>query len=137
MPVGLVVVIVVLAVILALVLVGALGNRRHRRSHRTGFHLSLHAANRALAHAHAEDRGWDRGKLEEAAQRELAEYRPGETVVELHLLQILDRPGVEADRAVFGVRSETGESRLTLGRREQEWVLVELTQEPRRPAAGA
>lgn len=129
MSLGLVIVLIVVAALAALALAGALRNRRHHSSRHAGFHLSLHAVDRALARAHAEDRGWNRGELEAAARRELAEHRPGVAVVELHLVQVLDRPGTEADRAVFGVRSDAGESRLTLGRRGQEWVLVELSEE--------
>ena len=127
MSVGLVVVIIVLAVLVALVVLGALGNRRHHGSRHERFHISLRAVDRALAHAHAEDRGWDRAALEAAARRELTDQRPGVAVLELHLVQVLDRPGTDADQAVFEVRTAAGESRLTLGRREREWVLVALS----------
>ena len=40
---------------------------------------------------------------------------------ELALVQVIDRPGTDEDKAVFRVVSAAGESRLKLGRQAGEW----------------
>ena len=50
-----------------------------------------------------------------------AEQAIGETLV-----QIIDRPGTDDDKAVFEVASGGREERLTLGRQGGEWVLEQL-----------
>ncbi|MDX6731448.1 MAG: hypothetical protein QOC54_1396, partial [Baekduia sp.] len=79
------------------------------------------AADAALADARAEDRGWDRATIEAAARAAIA---PREAR-ELQLVQVLDRPGTDADQAVFHVVGADGqESTVTLGRRDGAWVAV-------------
>jgi hypothetical protein len=55
-----------------------------------------------------------------------ADQRGGEPE-ELLLVEVRDRPGTEADQAVFRVRSGAEEGLLTLGRRaDGEWVYQTL-----------
>ena len=117
--------IVLVAVVgtLALLAVGGMvANARRRRALEPRFEASLDEVNRHLADAHAEDKGWERGGLEAAARRAFAERRPGEEVRELVLVQVIDRPGTDEDKAVFRVRTEAGTAHLTLGRRDGAWV---------------
>ena len=112
---------ILLGVLLVLVVGGALARRAQLARSRAAFERSLERVNRELAEAAAQDRGWDRATLETAARRIFAEQRGAEPQ-ELVLVEILDRPGTDEDRAVF--RAEQGGSThtLTLGRREGEWV---------------
>ncbi|HEY4094591.1 MAG TPA: hypothetical protein VGM33_03730, partial [Baekduia sp.] len=67
------------------------------------------------------DRGWDRATIEAAARAAVA---PRE-IRDLHLVQVVDKPGTDADQAVLRVVAADGaESTLTLGRREGAWVAV-------------
>jgi hypothetical protein len=81
---------------------------------------------RALAAAHAEDKGWDGKVLAAAARREFERARPGTPIRDLALVQVRDLPGKEDDEAVFRVEAADGETTLTLGRREDEWVLARI-----------
>lgn len=117
---------IVLAVLALLVLALAAGgyvaaSRRARGRERT-LVAELAAAEQALAQAHATDKGWDRALLE-AAAREVAAARFGATPVDsLHLVQVIDRPGTDADHAVFRVQTADGrEHRITLGRTGGVW----------------
>jgi MYXO-CTERM domain-containing protein len=114
--------IVILAVLALLALGGALGRRRqmHRSRHR--FDANLLQVNRDLASAHAEDRGWDRATLDEAARAAYSEQRPGADPGELVLMQVIDRPGTDEDKAVYRFGSVGAYERLTLGRRDGGWV---------------
>ncbi|MDQ3722947.1 MAG: hypothetical protein M3376_07750, partial [Actinomycetota bacterium] len=82
----------------------------------------LAQAEDALAQAHALDKGWERSTLDAAARAAAAE-RFGDGVVGTpQLVQVIDRPGVDADQAVFRVESTDGrEHRITLGRSSGEW----------------
>jgi hypothetical protein len=86
------------------------------------FELDLQRVNRELAAAHAEDRGWERGALEASARQAYASQKDGAEPEELELVQVIDRPGTEEDKAIFRVGGE----RLTMGRRDGEWVLETL-----------
>jgi hypothetical protein len=84
----------------------------------------IRRADQMLAEARATDRGWDRGLLEEAARRTLAEERPGFGVSQMYLVLVDDRPGVEEDRAHMLATSDDGEARVVLTRNpEGEWIL--------------
>lgn len=117
-----IVVLVVIAVLLLLALGGALSNYRRRRQPRAEFDASLAQVNQALAAAHAEDRGWEPSALHAAARRAFEAQRPGETIHEQSLVQVLDRPGTDEDKAVFRFRTDQGEVQLTLGRSGGEWA---------------
>jgi len=117
-----IVVVAVVAVLLLLALGGMLANARRRRALEPRLEASLDEVNQRLAEAHAQDKGWERGSLESAAAQAFGALRPGEEVREQVLVQVVDRPGTEEDKAVFRVRSEAGVSYLTLGRRDGAWA---------------
>jgi type II secretory pathway pseudopilin PulG len=127
MSTGLVIVVVVLGLIALLALGGAAANARRRSERKDAIGAQVEEANRALAAARAEDRGWDAAILDAAARRELARLRPGVAVRELSLVQVLDRPGKDEDKAVFRVVTDTGEERLALARRGDDWLAEDPT----------
>lgn len=113
------IVLVVLAVlVVALTLGGTVAAGRVRQRSEVHLRRSLEAANEALALARAQDRGWERATLE-AAARDAA----GSGYERLELVQVVDNPGVENDKAVFKVIVKGGRDRtVTLGRRDGVWV---------------
>ena len=121
---------IVLGVFVALVIIlavgGALARRRQLERTRGRFDTNLAQINRDLAAAHAEDRGWARECLEAAAREAYAAQRPDAAPTALTLVQILDRPGTDDDKAVFAVAADGREEQLTLGRRGGEWVFEAL-----------
>ena len=60
--------------------------------------------------------------LEGAAREAYAAERDGADPGKLELVQVIDRPGTDEDKAVFRCGPE-GRERLTLGRRDGQWVL--------------
>jgi hypothetical protein len=117
--------IIVLAVILVFAVGGALARRAQLARSRSAFDASLDRVNRDLAAAAAQDRGWDRDTLEAAARRFFAAERGAEPE-ELTLVEVLDRPGTDEDRAVFRAVHGGAAHALTLGRREGQWVRESL-----------
>lgn len=113
-----VVIVIVIAVLALLALGGAVARARQLERSRPAFEASLEQVNRDLAAAAAQDRGWDRATLEDAARRIYAAQR-GSEPTELVLVEVLDRPGTDADQAIF--RVDAGQW-LTLGRRDGQWV---------------
>jgi hypothetical protein len=113
--------IVILVVLLVLAVGGAIAARRRLAANHDRFNRSLQQVNRDLAAAHAEDRGWERASLETNARRIYADERGAEPE-HLELVQVIDRPGTDDDHAVFRI----GHERLTLGRRDGDWVLEAL-----------
>ena len=95
-------------------------SRRYRAQERTLGAAEL-AADQALAAAHAEDKGWDRALMQAAARDAFAAHSDDD-IEELHLVQVLDRPGTDEDEAVFRVVTESGEHDIRLGRREGAWI---------------
>ena len=86
---------------------------------------TLLEADHALALARAEDRGWERSALEAAAREAFAARHGGKTPAELHLVQVVDKPGTDADQAVFRAVVDLGrDETITLGRRDGAWVAV-------------
>ncbi len=123
MPTWLAIVIgVFLLLIVVLAIGGAIARRRQLERTQGRFDRNLAEVNRDLAAAHAEDRGWERAGLEAAARSAYAGERDGAEPAELELLQIIDRPGKDDDKAVFQVGGE----QLTLGRSGDEWVFESL-----------
>ena len=110
---------------LLLVIGGYFAAERRQRSRERELLAQLQAADRELAQAHASDKGWERSALEAAARQAVAE-RFGEDaeVQALQLVQVLDRPGVDADQAIFRVQTPDGEHRITLGRAGGVWGAV-------------
>jgi hypothetical protein len=120
-----IIVLVVVAVIILLAVGGAMARRRQLERSQGRFDANLLQVNRDLAAAHAEDRGWERTVLEGAAREAYAAERGGSDPGELELMQVIDRPGTDEDKAVFRCGPEGGD-RLTLGRRDGQWVLEAL-----------
>ena len=118
---------VIVGVVVVLALGGAAVARRREAGTRAAFERDVEDADRALASARAEDRGWDRATLEAAARAAFAVRQPGAEIRTLALVQVLDRPGIEEDRAVFRVESPAGESLIALGRHGGEWIPEDLS----------
>jgi hypothetical protein len=112
---------VVLVLILAVG--GAIARKRQLARTRGRFDEHLAQVNRDLADAHAKDRGWARETLDSAARAAwLAERGEDAPSPNLTLVQIVDRPGTDDDKAVYEVESDGRVERLTLGRRGGEWL---------------
>ncbi len=116
--------IVVIAVVVAfglLALGGALLNRRRKEASSPQFDAALERVNHDLAAAHAADNGWEPTRVTESARRAFAEQRPDVSVQALELVQVIDPPGTDEDKAIFRVQSADGVHRLTLGRHGDHW----------------
>jgi Tfp pilus assembly protein FimT len=117
------IVIVVVAAIIGLLAAGgwmAATRRSHAREHK--LLEELHVAEQELARAHAMDKGWDRALLESAARDAVVARFGSEPVNAMQLVQVIDRPGTDADQAVFRVQTADGdEHRITLGRTGGVW----------------
>jgi hypothetical protein len=116
---------IVIAVLILLLVVffigGYIANSRRRDALDVDLRVRIEAADAELAAARAQDKGWERATIEAAARAAVA---PRE-VRALHLVQVIDRPGTDADQAVFRVVDTDGaESTVTLGRRDGSWVAV-------------
>jgi type II secretory pathway pseudopilin PulG len=117
-----IILIVIAAVIFVLAAGGYVAATRLRRVRDVLLRRELDQAERALAQAHALDKGWDRGTLAAAAQEAALERFGDAAVGEPLLVQVLDRPGTDADQAVFRVETADGaEHRITLGRSGGGW----------------
>jgi hypothetical protein len=117
---------IVLLILLVLAVGGVIARRRQLESTQRRFDTNLAQVNQDLAAAHAEDRGWERTALDAAAYAAWSEARPGTEPGELTLVQIVDRPGTDDDKAIFRVAAGDREERLTLGRQDGDWVLEAL-----------
>ena len=112
------IVLIVIAVVLLLLFIGGyIANARRSAAEHDALHARVRQADRQLAAAHADDKGWERANLEDAA-RAAYEQRTGSAPNELVLVQVVDRPGTDADEAVFHADG----TELVLGRRDGEWV---------------
>ena len=112
---------VLLGLIVLLALGGLVANARAQERDREAREAEIEVANQALATAHAADRGWERSVLEAAARAAYDASNPGMPATELVLVQVIDQPGTNQDKAVFRVVSAAGESRLRMGRQAGEW----------------
>jgi KaiC/GvpD/RAD55 family RecA-like ATPase len=121
-----IVLLVIFVVLLVLAVGGAVTNARRERATRRPFDEALHDVDGALANALAGDRGWEPSVLVAAVHRELAQRRPGEEVRSLRLVKVVDRPGTDADEAVYRCELERGAVRLSLARRGDEWLGARL-----------
>ena len=112
---------IVLLVFAVLVVVLAIGGyiavSRRREAERSALLARAREADRHLALAHALDKGWERAGLE-AAARSVYAQRHGNDPERLTLVQVVDRPGIEEDEAVFDADGE----KIVLGRRDGDWV---------------
>lgn len=130
MSVVLVVVLVVLGILLLLAILGAAMASRRNALGAIAFEQRLATVDRQLASAVAADRGWERGALDASARSAFAEQRPDTRIAGLQLIQVVDEPGTDEDRAIFLVTAADGaESRLTLGRRDGAWFAAALEDE--------
>lgn len=117
-----IVLIVIAVVILLLVAGGYAAATRRAKSDEGALHRELAQAERELAQAHANDKGWDPALLASAARAAATERFGDATVGEALLVQVIDRPGTDADQAVFVIRTaDGGEHRMTLGRAGGVW----------------
>src|SRR5436190_8836565 len=108
-------ILIILAVLLILIVGGVLARRRQLARSRPAFERALAQVDHDLAAAAASDRGWDREHLEAAARRISAEQFGAEPEA-LTLVEVIDRPGTEADQAVFDVHAAGAHHRVVLGR---------------------
>jgi len=116
-----IVLIVVLVLFLLLAAGGYVAMSRRTRGRDHELLEQLGRAERELAAAHAADKGWDPATLQ-AAARAAAGQRFGSSEIQaLQLVQVIDRPGTDADQAVFRVQTADGEHALTLGRTGGIW----------------
>jgi type II secretory pathway pseudopilin PulG len=112
------VVLIVIAVVLLLLFVGGyIANARRREAERAALHERTRAANEHLAEAHAADKGWERTTMESAARAAYAQ-RKGVEPRTIDLVQVVDRPGTDEDKAIFMADGDE----LVLGRRDGQWV---------------
>ena len=117
------IILIVLAVVIVLLVAGGYAAATRRaKSHEGDLRRELATAERELAEAHANDKGWDPAVLA-AAARDAATERFGDATVGTPLLvQVVDRPGTDADQAVFLIKTaDGGEHRMTLGRAGGVW----------------
>jgi len=122
-----IVLLVIVGLVVALALAGGVAVARRRREQAPAFEGQLVEANRALAAAHAQDKGWDAGALRQAARRAFEAERPGHTVRDMQLVQVVDPPGIERDKAVFRFETDDGgQHQLTLGRTPDGWILERI-----------
>ena len=118
-----IVLIVLLALIVLLVVGGYVAMSRRTRDRDHELLEQLARAERELAAAHAADKGWDPAMLDAAAHAAAAE-RFGSQIEGLQLVQVIDKPGTDADQAVFRVQTADGEHALTLGRSGGVWGIA-------------
>jgi hypothetical protein len=112
--------------VIVLAVGGAYARKRQLERDRGRFSAHLAQVNHDLAAAHADDRGWAREGLEAAARAAYAQARPDARGAELTLVQVVDMPGTDDDKAVFEVRAGGRAEHLRLGRAGGEWKLEEI-----------
>jgi Tfp pilus assembly protein PilX len=116
-----IVVVAVLVVLLVLFVGGYVVLGRRRTASEAELKGRIEAADAALADARADDKGWERATIEAAARAAVAPREPKD----LHLVQVVDKPGTDADQAVFRVVLQDGaEQTVTLGRRDGAWIAL-------------
>jgi hypothetical protein len=115
------IVVIVLAVFAVLIVGGMVARNRQLARSRPAFERALSRVEQDLAAAAANDKGWDRALLEAAARR-ISMERFGAEPDGLTLIEVIDKPGTEADQAVFDVSAGGNRHRVVLGRRDGDWV---------------
>ena len=120
-----VVVAIVVGVILLLFIFGLAANARMRRARERTVDERIAAADHALAEARALDRGWDPVLLETAARSAFASRRPGVEPDRLDLVQVVDRPGTDEDRALMRVTFAAGAEEIELQRTGDSWAAAQ------------
>jgi type II secretory pathway pseudopilin PulG len=117
-----IVLIVLAAVILLLFVGGFIANARRTRAREANLRVKIEAADQALAEARAGDRGWDLQVLQQAARTAFAAEHDGHEPDRLELIQVVDKPGTDADEAVFRCGHGHHEHDVVLGREGDRWV---------------
>lgn len=117
----LLVLLIVGAVLLALALGGAVAQGRRMAATEAASRERISQADHDLAAAVAADRGWERERLEAAARAAFAEQHPGQTPESLVLVEVVDRPGTDEDRAAFEAVVGGATHRIELERRGDDW----------------
>jgi hypothetical protein len=115
------VLIVLVGIVVLLALGGYMSVAQRARSRERELLRQVEEADQALAQAHATDNGWDRAALEAAARSAFSDRFGSTAFDELQLVQVIDRPGTDADQAIFRVQTADGEHRITLGRTNGVW----------------
>ena len=117
------IVLIALAALLLLLFIGGyIANGRRQRARAAQLRAQIEAADQALAEARAGDRGWDLAVLEAAARQAYVSRFDGREPEQLHLVQVIDRPGTDADEAVFRAIDGNREQDVVLGREGGRWV---------------
>ncbi|HZO36992.1 MAG TPA: hypothetical protein VFB41_08970 [Solirubrobacteraceae bacterium] len=117
------IVLLILVVLVALLFAGGyVANARLSAARQRHLRERVAEADHALAAARASDRGWDRSLLEQAARAALTARRPGASIEQIELIQVVDLPGTDSDSAVFHVTTSSGEEQLEMIRRGDEWA---------------
>lgn len=119
-----IVLVAVLALLVLLVLGGIVASGRAAKAREARLKAEVEQANQALAQAHAGDNGWDAAQMESAAREAWSSgHHAGEPVAALHLVQVVDRPGTDADEAVYRVVGAGGhEHDVVLKRSAGGWT---------------
>jgi hypothetical protein len=115
-------IVVVVLLLAALAVGGVIARNRQLERTRGHFDAQLARVNEDLAAANAADRGWARDAIDEAARAAWAQERPTEEPGDFTLIQIVDNPGTDEDKAVYEIAAGGHTHRLTLGRRDGAWV---------------
>ena len=116
-----VVALVVVGVLAILFLGGLAGNARLRREREGSLKARIAEADHHLAAARAQDRGWEPSLIEAAARSAFAERHPGLEPRGFDLVQVVDRPGTDEDRARILVTHAAGAEEIELQRRGDAW----------------
>jgi cytochrome c556 len=118
-----VVLVVIAALLVLLVLGGIVASGRAAQARETRLKAEVEQADRALAQAHAGDNGWDAAQMEAAARTAWSSgHHASEPIAALHLVQVIDRPGTDADEAVYRVVGAGGhEHDVVLKRSGGSW----------------
>lgn len=97
------IVLLVVAILLVVFIGGGmLVAARRAKTREDALRGKIEAADRQLADARAGDQGWDPAPMEAAARKAgLTGERPHDEIVAAHLIQVVDRPGTDADEAVY------------------------------------
>ena len=118
-----IVLVAVAALLVLLVLGGIVASGRAAQARETRLKAEIEQANQALAQAHAGDNGWDAAQMEAAARTAWSSgHHAREPIAALHLVQVIDRPGTDADEAVYRVVGAGGhEHDVVLKRSGDSW----------------
>jgi len=118
-----IVLVAVAALLVLLVLGGIVASGRAARARETRLKAEVEQADRALAQAHAGDNGWDAAQMEAATRAAWSSgHHANEPIAALHLVQVIDRPGTDADEAVYRVVGAGGhEHDVVLKRSGDSW----------------